>query len=237
MTPRSLVRPGGAIAARPLHFIWLIDCSGSMSEKGKIQALNHAIREALPHIQREAEANADATLLLRALCFSTGAHWHIDQPTPVGKFRWEDVQADGVTDMGEALRMVAAEMRLLTTRDRVLPPVLVLLSDGQPTDDFDGGLKALLAEPLGRAAVRLAIAIGSDADRERLQEFVADPQRPVLQANEPESLVSFIRWVSTMVVRAVSSPLSQNQTMTGVLQGPQVAIPKPPPPLTGGAVW
>ena len=31
-------RPGGELASRPLHFIWLADCSGSMSIDGKIQA-------------------------------------------------------------------------------------------------------------------------------------------------------------------------------------------------------
>ena len=43
--------PGGALASRPLHFIWVADCSGSMSVDGKIQALNNAIREAIPHMQ------------------------------------------------------------------------------------------------------------------------------------------------------------------------------------------
>src|ERR1700683_1465271 len=44
-------RPGGQMAARPLHFIWLADGSGSMRVDGKIQALNNAIREAIPHMQ------------------------------------------------------------------------------------------------------------------------------------------------------------------------------------------
>ena len=38
-------RPGGELATRPLHFIWIADCSGSMSVDGKIQALNTAIRD------------------------------------------------------------------------------------------------------------------------------------------------------------------------------------------------
>ncbi|MEZ4834079.1 MAG: hypothetical protein R2873_19210 [Caldilineaceae bacterium] len=44
--------PGGALASRPLHFIWIADCSGSMGHGGKIQALNNAIREVIPHMQR-----------------------------------------------------------------------------------------------------------------------------------------------------------------------------------------
>src|SRR5262245_38982624 len=180
MNIRSLTRPGGAIATRPLHFIWLADCSGSMSEEGKIQALNHGIREAIPHMRRVADDNPNATILVRALTFATGARWHVSRPTPVEEFSWEDVRAGGETKMGEALRMAADEMRALSAAERVLPPVLVLISDGEPTDDFEGGLNALLSEPLGRKAVRVAIAIGDNPGVDRLQAFIADPSRQPL---------------------------------------------------------
>ena len=235
MANRSLTRPGGPIATRPLHFIWLADCSGSMAVNGKIQALNNAIREALPHMRRVADDNPNATILVRALCFSTGATWHVADPTPVEDFRWTDVRADGVTDMGKALTMVADEMRRLSTGERVLPPVLVLITDGQPTDDFEGGLNKLLADTLGNKAVRIAIGIGEDADMERLQEFIADKDRRPLQASNPETLVSYIKWASTAVLQAASSPLSQ---MTTPLPGSgPVPIPKPPPATTDGDVW
>jgi uncharacterized protein YegL len=233
---RSITRPGGAIAARPLHFIWLADCSGSMSEDGKIQALNHAIREAIPHMRRVADDNPNATILVRSLCFSSGAKWHTTQPTPVETFRWTDVAAEGVTDLGKALRMVAEEMRKLHSGDRVFPPVLVLISDGQPTDDFDDGLRALLAEPLGQKAVRIAIAIGDNADLECLQAFIADDSRRPLQAHNAETLVGYIKWASTAVVQAASSPLSQTAT-TGLPRSGAVPIPQPPPPMTDGDVW
>ena len=94
-------RPGGELAARPLHFIWLADCSGSMMVDGKIQALNNAIREAIPHMQRVADENPNADVFVRAAKFSNGAQWHIPQPTPVQDFKWHDLEADGVTDMGK----------------------------------------------------------------------------------------------------------------------------------------
>ncbi len=47
--------PGGALASLDfLHFVWIADCSGSMGLDGKIQALNNAIREAIPHMQQVA---------------------------------------------------------------------------------------------------------------------------------------------------------------------------------------
>src|ERR1022692_202805 len=129
--------PGGddKFAGRPLHFIWILDCSGSMKANGKIQALNTAIREAIPALQQAARDNPEAQVLVRALRFSRGAQWHIAVPTPPEEVKWEDLTADAHTDMGKALAMVAEELKVPPMKPRSLPPVLVLISDGQPTDD------------------------------------------------------------------------------------------------------
>jgi uncharacterized protein YegL len=224
-------RPGGALGTRPLHFIWLCDCSGSMTEDGKIQALNHAIREAIPHMRKVAGDNPYAEVLVRALCFSSGARWHVGQPTPVAEFKWDDVQAGGVTDLGRALHMLAGQLRVSPMSERALPPVLVLVSDGQPTDDYEGGLRALLAEPWGRKAVRIAIAIGDDVDLERLEQFIDNPEIKPVQANNPEALVARIKWVSTAVLQSASAPASQT-----VATRQNVPVPQPPP-LSSGDQW
>ncbi len=207
-------RPGGELATRPLHFIWIADCSGSMTTDGKIQALNNAIREAIPHMQKVADENPNAQVLIRAIKFSNGAQWHISQPTPVEDFKWVDLPAEGVTDMGRALTMVAEQLKIPPMTDRALPPVLVLLSDGQPTDDFNKGLKDLLDQPWGKKAVRIAIAIGADADKDVLQKFINHPELRPLQANNPEALVRHIKWVSTAVLKSASAPASQTTAPT-----------------------
>ncbi len=235
-------RPGGELATRPLHFIWIADCSGSMAVDGKIQALNTAIREALPHMRQVADENPNAEVLVRALKFSSGAQWHVSQPTPVADFKWADLQTEGVTDLGRALAMVAEQLRIPPMSDRALPPVLVLISDGQPTDDFNQGLQALLNEPWGKKAVRIAIAIaiaiGEDADTAVLQKFIGHPELRPLQANNPEALVRHIKWVSTAVLKSASAPASQ---ATGVAVGFNVPIPAPPVtpggPQTAHDVW
>jgi uncharacterized protein YegL len=190
--------PGPELSNRPLHFIWICDCSGSMSGQ-KIESLNTAIRNAIPEMQREADNNPNVQLLVRSIIFSTGAQWHIAQPTPIEDFKWTDLKADGVTDMGKALAMIAEQLKLLS--DRAFPPVLVLISDGQPTDDFNSGLKQLMEEDWGKKAVRIAIAVGSDVDYEPLQKFIGHSELKPLQANNPEDLVRQIKWASTVVVR------------------------------------
>lgn len=231
-------RPGGELATRPLHFIFLTDCSGSMSVDGKIQALNTAIREAIPHMQGVAKENPYADVLVRCIKFSSGAQWHVSQPTQVDQFTWNDLQADGVTDMGKALGMVADQLKMPPMTDRALPPVLVLISDGQPTDDFNGGLKTLMEQPWGKKAVRIAIAIGEDADLECLQKFIGHPEIKPLQANNPEALVKYIKWVSTAVLQSASSPASQTKDSASPLTNvPIPAMPTAGGPVTAGDVW
>ncbi len=56
--------PGGAMATRPLHFIWIVDCSGSMAGE-KIQIVNNAIRETIPNMQEVANENVNAEVLVK----------------------------------------------------------------------------------------------------------------------------------------------------------------------------
>jgi len=71
--------------------------------------------------------------------------------------------------------------------------------------------------------VRIAIAIGDDADVEVLKRFIDNPEIPPLQANNPETLVNYIKWASTAVITTVSAPAGQK---TGSA-GPMLQVPKP----------
>jgi uncharacterized protein YegL len=191
----------------------------------KIQQLNFAIREAIKPMQDTAGENPNADVLVRAVTFSTGARWHLATPTPVADFKWSDVSAGGVTEMGKALTLVAEQLKIPPMEQRALRPVLMLISDGQPTDDFGSGLKTLMAQQWAKKAVRLAIAVGRDADRDVLSRFIGSAEIPPLQANNAPALVSYIRWASTAVLKAASAPLSQQ---AGGDNGGN-NVPKPPP--------
>jgi uncharacterized protein YegL len=218
-------RPGGALASRPLQFIWIVDCSGSMHGK-KIEALNFAIREAIPAMRAVADDNPNATILMRAIRFSDGAAWHIPQPTNVREFRWPDLSADGVTDLGRALDLTAEALKMENMPPRGLPPVLVLISDGQPTDDYASALKRLMAQPWGVKAVRIAIAIGDDADLDVLQKFIGNPEIKPLRADNARDLAKKIKWASTVPLKAASNPASRTQDQADAAGN--VPIPAPP---------
>ena len=193
--------PGGRMEYRPVHFFWLLDCSYSMSINGKIGALNFAVHEAIPEMRQVASENASAQLLVRVITFSAGAQWHVRIPTPIEQFEWSDITADGVTDLGAALRMVARELQSPPMPARAMQPVLALVSDGLPTDDWRSGLHAVDSTPWGKRTIRVAVSIGKDADTAMLNEFLADPQVKPLQADNPTQLARAIRWASTVAVQ------------------------------------
>lgn len=203
--------PGAeTVNKRPLHFIWICDCSGSM-QGSKIQELNAAISDGLGAMQDEAEENPEVEVKMRVLRFATDAEWEVEKPTPVDQMTWRDLSAGGVTNMGEALSKVADQMSIPPMEERAFPPVLALVSDGQPTDNFDSGLQDLLEQKWGDKAVRIAIGIGSEADHDPLERFIGNPEIPVLQANNPEDLTRFVRWASTEVVQNASAPPSRSK--------------------------
>lgn len=203
---KKLKRPGGELASRPLHFFWVVDCSGSMYGE-KIGAVNHAIQSTISEMVDAANDNPNAQLMVRTLKFASGASWVTSNPVNIEDFAWDDLDAGGVTDLGKAFELLAAQLTIPPMTDRALPPVIVLLSDGQPTDDYKKSLDKLLHLPWGKKAVRIAISIGQDADDDVLQEFTGNREL-VLQANNPQALVKMIKWAST-AASLVSAPASR----------------------------
>lgn len=193
----STLFPGERYSTRPLHLVWVLDCSASMRGE-RITSVNFAIKESIPALQALAAENPQVEVLVQAIGFSTGARWHIGVPTPVEVLTWPDLAAGGRADMGAALSLLAEELGKRPLPERALPPVVVLVSSAPPTDDFETGLSRLLGEPWGRRAMKIGVYIGEHADRQALQRFIGDPQRRPLQASNMESFVDMVtpllRW-------------------------------------------
>lgn len=225
--------PGGALANRPLHFFWMVDCSSSMAGD-RIGAVNHAIQECIEPMREEAAGNPNAQLYIHTLKFASGASWVTAEPVPIEEFAWEDVEANGITDMGKAFELLAGQLSMPPMPDRSLPPVIVLLTDGYPTDDWKRPLEKLLKMPWGKKAVKVAIAIGKDAERSVLEAFTGNPEA-VLDAGNPEVLTHFIKWAST-VASAVSNPTSNPMEVGDVQETEQSSQETQEPRMLDGNI-
>jgi uncharacterized protein YegL len=207
------------MAKRELHFIFLIDCSASMAMNAKMQSLNHAIGEAVPHMQEVAANNPTVDTVVRCIRFSTGASWHQSSPKLVSEYAWTNLQADlnGSTNMAAAVDLARQALRSLPT-GRQYPPVLCLVSDGMPdsVSEYEKQVDELKKDNYGARAVRIAIGIGEEANSPQgsavLQYFLGNIELKVLAANNAQDLVKMIRYVSTDVLRLASKPPSQTTT-------------------------
>lgn len=218
--------PLGSVTRSKLHFFWLADCSGSMSVQGKIQALNNAIHDCIPATREANNTNAFADMLVRSIKFSNGASWHVETPTGVDDFVWNDLEAYGRTDLGAAIRLLSLELTPEKMGRRALPPVIVLLSDGTPTDDWEKALESFNGTGWGYPGrtVRIAVAIGRDSNKEVLAKFTGNPET-VFEANNAQRLTELIKWASVTLSKYASSGASQVDAIPG--QG--TVIPPAPP--------
>ncbi|MSQ84706.1 MAG: tellurite resistance protein TerY, partial [Myxococcales bacterium] len=88
-------------------------------------------------------------------------------------------------------------------------PTIVLVSDGQPTDEWQAPLQALLASDRCGKALRMCLAIGADADLDVLRAFLADPEGRVYRADEARQIREFFQLV-TMSVSSRSRSTNPN---------------------------
>lgn len=194
--------------ARPLPVIVLADISGSMGADGKIQSLNQAMKEMLESFRDEDDLRAE--IHVAVITFGgDDARTHLAL-TPAANAAWSELPAAGRTPMGAAF---AAAKALVEDRDaipgRAYRPTIVLLSDGEPTDDWQAPLAELLASERGGKAFRMALGIGADARPDVLAAFLHDPAARVFQADEARKIREFFRLV-TMSVTSRSRSANPN---------------------------
>jgi uncharacterized protein YegL len=195
----------GAGAGRRLHVLFLVDGSGSMLGE-RMGALNWAAKTAIPAMRDCAAEHPGVEVLVRVCRFADEVSWPVAAPGPVESFVWANLAAGGETRLGAALAEVASALAATEAAEGPgLPPVIILLSDGMPSDDTAAGLAALDATEPGRRAIRIPIAIGPDADLEWLQRFVGAPSPKPLRADSAASLVRRMCWAATVPLGLASA--------------------------------
>jgi uncharacterized protein YegL len=200
------------IVRKQMVLFFMIDTSGSMSGT-KIGSVNTAIREVLPELK--GIGGSDVELKIACLKFSSGCAWLYPEPAPAENFQWTNVDADGVTDLGTACRELAAKLsrkEFLNAPSASVAPAIFLMSDGDATDDYDGGLAVLQANNWFKYAIKVAVAIGNDANKDELAKFTGNPEA-VITVHTPEALKKMIRFVSvtSSKIGSTSQPVANGQ--------------------------
>jgi uncharacterized protein YegL len=180
---------------RPLPVVLLLDCSGSMAGE-KIAAVNAAVRELGADLAASRQPQGE----IHVCVIRFGNQVDVGPLQPAAAWAPPELHAGGQTAMGGA---VDALIKLVEDPERVPPnaytPTVVLISDGVPTDNFEAALGRLLEPKRKHRMVRLAMAIGDDADQALLKRFIANAEIPLVKANETARIRDFFRWVTLSV--------------------------------------
>lgn len=204
-----------------MTLFYVVDTSGSMTGD-KIGSVNSAMEEAiiddLPNIS---VANDDAEIKVAIMQFASGCSWITPSSGPIGigEVIWNDLNASGLTDFGAAcveLDNKLSRNGFLQSQTGAYAPVILLFSDGGPTDNWEQGLAKLKENNWFKHAIKIAIAIGEDADKAVLSKFTGTSES-VITVHDKHTLKALIRKVS---VRASEFQSHSKQT-SDVLTTPE----------------
>jgi uncharacterized protein YegL len=213
----------------------------------KIGAVNGAMRDVLPDIKNIADGNADAEIKIAVMEFSTGADWTHSSLISIEDFYWTDLNASGLTALGTACsKLYTALSRnkdnggFMADTKTCYAPIIILLSDGLPNDDWKSNLDKLKNNSWFKAAIKVALAVGDEADKGVLTEFTGNAEA-VIDIKNPQMLKDFIKFVSitSAQIGAHSSPTDADKAteFAGELEKKKEEYPPDDPDSTGGYSW
>ena len=196
-----------SVSKKSLVIFFLIDTSGSMKGK-KMGELNTVMEELIPEIRRVGEADTDVKVAV--LTFSTEVRWMYSNPIPIEDFEWARLRASGVTSMGAAFKELNHRMSsnsFLNSPSLSFAPVIFLMTDGYPSDDYKEGLRELQTNSWYKFGLKAALGIGQEANDNILAEFTGSKDT-VVHAYSGGQLAQMIKII------AVTSSQIGSKSMT-----------------------
>jgi len=196
---------------RPLPVIIMADTSGSMSIEGKIASLNQSLRDMIKSFSEEGRTRAE--IHVAVITFGGSAQVHLPL-TPAHQINQiDELIATGGTPLGEACLLakdLIENKEIISSR--AYRPVIILLSDGNPTDNYSSAFNELINSERANKATRLALSIGADADDSVLNDFNNDLEAPLFYAKNASDIHRFFRAV-TMSVSNHSKSQAPNERL------------------------
>lgn len=197
------------VPRRVMTLFMLVDTSSSM-RGDKIKSLNDAVRETVPYISDLSANNPDSEIKIAVLDFSSGCEWMYPEPISSENFKWHDLKADGLTDLGDAALELNAKLSrsaFMQEASGSFAPVILLFSDGAPTDNYAKGVNRLKNNNWFKSAIKIAVAIGEDANKKILADFTGNSEL-VLTVHNKDQLKKIIKFVSVTASQVASKSAS-----------------------------
>lgn len=207
---------------RRLPVYLVLDVSGSMHGE-PIEAVRNGMQTLVSTLRTDPYALE--TAYLSVIVFDSSARQLVPL-TELTAFQPPAIDAGSTTALGDALRVakesIEREVQKTTPETKGdWKPLVFLMTDGRPTDDWEKGLAEFRKVPTG---IVVACAAGKDADTNVLKQITEAVV--VLDTADSSTIGAFFKWVSASI-----STSSKKVDLTKSDTAQISELPPPPPQI------
>ncbi len=206
--------------SRRLPVYLVLDVSGSMHGE-PIEAVRNGVQTLVSTLRMDPYALE--TAYLSVITFDGNAK-QVVTLTDLMNFQPPNIDAGSTTSLGEALKLTKSciEQEVQKTTAEVKgdwKPLVFLMTDGMPTDDWQAGLQEFKQAKTGMV---IACAAGPNADTDILKQITESVVS--LDTADTSTIQAFFKWVSASVTTA------SQKVDSGSSESTQLSELPPPPP-------
>lgn len=195
------------VEARALPVILLLDTSGSMGNNNRIDTLNDAVNRMISTFN--ADSDSDVVIKTAIITFggtSASIYKEFGKNDAEAKV---NLQAEGMTPLGSALKLakekIIEDKSIISSRD--YRPTVILVSDGEPNDEWKTALDDFINNGRSSKCFRWALSICVDKKSEAyrmLTKFVSNEEY-LFDSSSSADLYKFFQKVTVSTVARTKS--------------------------------